>query len=84
MTIKLAEVKKLENSKFEVIFRRNGQLNSVVITENRHWVADIQDYISTITSENPDFYEIWGYADFRKEVSRAIKSLTQTPELQIV
>ncbi len=84
MTIKLSKVKKLEDSKFEIIFLQDGQLKSVVITQNCHWIDDLQDYISTINSENPDFYNLWGYADFRKEVSQAIKKLAKKPELQTV
>ena len=84
MTLKLSKVKKLEDSKFEIIFLQDGQLKSVVISQQRHWIDEIQDYLSVINSENPDFYNLWGYADFRKEVSQAINILAKKPELQAV
>ena len=77
MKLKLSKVRKLEDSKFELIFRHDGQLKSVIITQNRHWIEDMQDYISVINSDDKDFYNLWGYADFRKEVSQKIKQLKE-------
>ncbi len=82
--IKLTDVKTLGDSKFEVSFRENGTAKKLIITENRHWIADINDYISNITSENPGFYEVWGHSDFRTQVCRQIKKLSKKSEMQIV
>ena len=82
MTIELVEVKKTGKSRFEINFLQDGQSKFMVIRKNRHWVEDAHEFISIITSEHPDFYNLWGDADFRKNVCQAIKALTSTPQLQ--
>lgn len=84
MTLKLLEVKELGDSKFKIVFRQDGQLKSVKIVRNSYWIDEIQDYLSVINSEDPDFYNLWGYYDFRKDVSESIKNLVEKPELQTV
>lgn len=78
--INLVSVKNLGRSKFEISFRQNGNSKKIIITENRHWVEEIEDYISNITSDNPEFYEIWGCFDFRTKVCSQIKQFSKMPE----
>ena len=84
MMLKLLKVKELEDSKFEIVFRQNGHLKSVIIVRNRYWIDEIQDYLSVINSEDADFSNLWGHHDFRKEVSEAIKNLVEKKELQAI
>jgi len=77
MNIKLLNVREKKHSKYEVRFERDGKSKAILITENCHWVEDIHDYISTITCENQEFYEIWANFDFRKSVSQEIKKIKE-------
>ena len=75
--VKLLSVKKIADSsseiKYELKYKQAGVSKSMVIKENRHWVEDIQEYISTINSEDSTFYELWGYLKFRRAVCQAMK-----------
>ena len=84
MTLKLLNVKELGDSRFEIIFRQDGRLKSVIIVRNCYWIDEIQDYLSVFNSEDPNFSNLWGHYDFRKEVSEAIKNFAKKPELQTV
>jgi hypothetical protein len=75
-------VKHIENSKFEITFDKNGIRQQILITDNKDWVEEIGGYISHITSDNPDFYDIWGDNKFRKQVGEKIKEFSKMHELQ--
>ena len=61
--VKLLSVKKIADCsseiKYELKYKQAGVSKSMVIKENRHWVEDIQEYISTINSEDSTFYELF-------------------------
>ncbi len=86
MNIKLLNVSEETRSKYEVRFERDGKLKTILITEDCHLVENADDYLSVITSENQEFYEIWANFNFRKSVSQAIRQIkdSKVAELQAV
>ena len=71
--IKLLSVRSLGELRFEVTFKHKKKVQTAIITQKNHWIDEIDENISVITSETPEFYDIWGQSlDFRKEVCRVI------------
>ena len=82
--IKLKNIEKIDESTFKIQVLHNRTLKTFSIFCKYHFVDSLQEEMMYFNSDDNEFYNLWGYADFRKEVSQAIKSLAKKGELQTI
>ena len=69
--IKLKNVEKIDESTFKIQVLHNRTLKTFLIFCKYHFIDSLQEEMMYFNSDNGEFYNLWGYADFRKEVSQA-------------
>lgn len=75
MNVKLVSISEKPNSQYEIRFEREGKRKKLLIIETRSQIAGTDDFISTFTSGDKEFHQIWKDSGFRKNVCAAIREL---------
>lgn len=75
MTLKFVSISEKQDLQYEVQFEIDGRRKIILVNESRSRITETSDFISTLTSNDKDFYQIWKDLDFRKTVSAAITEL---------
>ncbi len=83
--VKLKSIEKIDESTFKIKVLHNRSLKTFLIFCKYHFIDSLQEEMMYFNSDNDEFYNLWGYADFRKEVSKKINQLKEAeiPELQV-
>ncbi len=84
---KLLDVKKIGDSKFEVLLSKNGEELSFIVGTKSHKVESIEEPMYLIIPEDNEleFFDIWGQSfELRQEIGQKIQTLINKPipELQ--